>query len=218
MHGLMMDFQLTVPALLERAGNIFGKVEIVTRRPDRSLARYTWHDLYRRAQRLANALTGLGLQRGDRVASLLWNQSEHMEAYFGVPMTGGVLHTLNLRLHPDEISFIANHAGDRFLIVDDVLLPVYEKFRDRVKFECVIVVPFGGCRLPAGCLGYEELLSQASEEFTYPQLDENEAAVMCYTSGTTGRSKGVVYSHRAVTLHSANCCGVDSFAISQRDT
>jgi fatty-acyl-CoA synthase len=218
MRGLMMDFQLTVPAMLERAGNIFGKTEIVTRRPDRSLVRYTWHDLYRRARRLANALTGLGMRRGDRVATLLWNQSEHMEAYLGVPSAGGVLHTLNLRLHPDEISFIANHAGDRFLIVDDVMLPVFEKCRDKMKFERVIVVPFGGCPLPAGYLGYEELLSQASEDFTYPQLDENEAAVMCYTSGTTGRSKGVVYSHRAVTLHSANCCGVDSFAISLRDT
>src|SRR5216683_436575 len=121
MRGLMMDFPLTVPALLERAGNIFGKVEIVTSRPDRARVRYTWQDLYRRARRLANALTGLGLQRGDRVASLLWNQSEHMESYFGVPIAGGVLHTLNMRLHPDEISFIANHAGDRFLIVGDVL-------------------------------------------------------------------------------------------------
>ena len=218
MRGLMMDFPLTVPALVERAGNIFGGVEIVTRRPDRSLARYTWRDLYRRARRLANVLTGMGLQRGDRVATLLWNQSEHLEAYFGVPSAGGVLHTLNLRLHPDEISFIANHAGDRFLIVDDILLPVFEKFRDRVKFERVIVVPFGGGATPAGCDSYEELLSQASEDFTYPQLDENEAAAMCYTSGTTGRSKGVVYSHRAIALHSLNCCGIDSFAISFRDS
>ena len=215
MRGLMMDFPLTVPAMLERAGNVFGKTEIITRRPDRSLARYTWHDLYRRARRLANALTGLGMRRGDRVATLLWNQSEHMEAYLGVPSAGGVLHTLNLRLHPEEISFIANHAGDRFLIVDDVLLPVYEKFRDNVKFERVIVVPFGGCPLPVGYLGYEELLSQASEHFTYPQLDENEAAVMCYTSGTTGRSKGVVYSHRAVTFvvvgsERDDSCGITS--------
>ena len=218
MRGLMMDFPLTVPALLERAGNVFGKVEIVTRRPDRSLARYTWHDLYRRARRLANALIDVGLKPGDRVATLLWNQSEHAEAYFGVPAAGGVLHTLNLRLHPDEISFIANHAGDRFLIVDDILLPVYEKFREQVNFERVIVVPYGGCATPAGYLGYEEFLSQASEDFTYPQLDENAAAAMCYTSGTTGRSKGVVYSHRAIALHSLNCCGVDSFAISTRDT
>jgi fatty-acyl-CoA synthase len=218
MRGSMMDFPLTVPALLERAGRIFGKVEIVTRRPDRSLTRTTWGDLYRRARRLANALAALGMQRGDRVATLLWSQSEHVETYFGVPVAGGVLHALNMRLHPDEITFIANHAGDRFLIVDDVLLPVYEKFRDRVKFARVIVVPFGGCATPAGCDGYEELLSQVSEDFTYPQINENEAAAMCYTSGTTGRSKGVVYSHRAIALHSLNCCGVDSFAISMRDT
>src|SRR5712691_4611841 len=209
MRGLMMDFPLTLPALLERAGTMFGKVEIVSRRPDHSLARTTWGELYRRARRLASALTGLGLQRGDRVATLMWNHAGHLEAYFGVPVAGGVLHALNLRLHPDEISFIANHAGDRFLLVDDVLLPVYEKFRDRVKFERVIVVPFGGCQTPANCLGYEELLSEASEDFTYPPLDENEAAVMCYTSGTTGRSKGVVYSHRAIALHSLNCVGTD---------
>ena len=218
MRGLMMDFPLTVTSLLERAGKIFGDVEIVTRRPDRRLARSTWGDLYRRSRRLANALTGLGLRRGDRVATLLWNQTEHMEAYFGVPIAGGVLHTLNLRLHPDEIAFIANHAGDRFLIVDDVLLPIYEKFRERVNFERVIVVPFGCGKTPAGCDGYEEILAGASEEFTYPQLDENEAAAMCYTSGTTGRSKGVVYSHRALVLHSMSCCGADSFGISMRDT
>src|ERR1700686_4764090 len=218
MRGLMMDFPLTVPALVERAGGIFGKVEIVTRRPDRRLARSTWGDLYRRSRRLANALTGLGLERGDRVASLLWNQSEHMEAYFGVPIAGGVLHTLNMRLHPDEITFIANHAGDRFLIVDDVLVPLCEKFRDRVKFERVIVVPFGGCATPSGCEAYEELLARASDDFVYPRIDENEAAAMCYTSGTTGRPKGVLYSHRAIVLHSLNCLGVDSFGISMRDT
>jgi len=218
MRGLMMDFPLTVTTLLERAGRLFGTVEIVTRRPDRGLARSTWGDLYRRSRRLASALTGLGLRRGDRVATLLWNQTEHMEAYFGVPLAGGVLHTLNLRLHPDEIAYIVNHAGDRFLIVDDVLLPVYQKFRDRVNFERVIVVPFAGGETPAGCDGYEDLLAGASEEFAYPQLEENEAAAMCYTSGTTGRAKGVVYSHRALVLHSMSCCGADSFAISMRDT
>jgi fatty-acyl-CoA synthase len=218
MRGLMMDFPLALPALLERAGKVFAKVEIVSRRPDRILARQTWGDLYRRARRLASALTALGLKRGDRVATLMWNHSGHVEAYFGVPAAGGVLHTLNPRLHPNEISYIANHAGDRFLLVDDLFLPVYEQFRDSMKFERVVVVPFGGAALPAGFDNYEELLAGASEEFTYPALDENEAATMCYTSGTTGRPKGVVYSHRSNVLHSFNCCGVDSFAISQYDS
>jgi fatty-acyl-CoA synthase len=218
MRGLMMDFPLTVPVLLERAGDFFGKVEIVTRRPDHQLSRTTWGNIYRRSRRLSSALVNLGLKRGDRVATLLWNQSEHLEAYFAVPCAGGVLHTLNLRLHPDEITFIANHAEDRFLIVDDVLLPVYEKFRDRVKFERVIVVPFGGGATPPGYDGYEELLAAQSDDFVYPRIDENDAAAMCYTSGTTGRSKGVVYSHRAIVLHSLNCCGVDSFGISVQDS
>ncbi|MGH9680983.1 MAG: AMP-binding protein, partial [Candidatus Acidiferrales bacterium] len=218
MRGLMMEFPLTVPAILERAGGIFGSVEVVTRRPDRSIARTTWGQVCRRARRLANALTGLGMGRGDRVATLLWNQSEHLEAYLGVPSAGGVLHTLNLRLHPDELTYIARHAEDRFLIVDDVLLPVLEQFRDRVNFERVIVVPYGGGAAPAGTIDYEELLEQASEEFAYPKLDENEAAAMCYTSGTTGRSKGVVYSHRAIVLHSMHCLATDSFGVSLRDT
>ena len=218
MRGLMMDFPLTVPALIERAGGIFGNVEIVARRPDRRLMRSKWKDLHRRSKRLASALTGLGLRRGDRVATLLWNQTEHMEAYFGVPIAGAVLHTLNLRLHPDEIAYISNHAGDRFLIVDDVLLPIFERFRERVKFERVIVVPYGEGDTPAGSDDYENLIADAGDEFEYPQIDENDAAAMCYTSGTTGRSRGVMYSHRAIVLHSMSCCGADSFAMSMRDT
>jgi fatty-acyl-CoA synthase len=217
MHGLMMNFPLTIAPILERAGSAFRGVEIISRNPDRTVSRSTWGDLYGRSRRLANALAGLGLRRGDRVATLLWNQTEHMEAYFGVPVSGGVLHTLNVRLHPDELAFIANHAQDRFLIVDDILLPIYEQFRERVNFERVIVVPYGGCEIPTAYDNYETLLAAASEDFTYPLLDENEAAAMCYTSGTTGRPKGVVYSHRAIVLHSMSCCGVDSLGVSMRD-
>jgi fatty-acyl-CoA synthase len=218
MRGTMMHYPLTLPAMLERAGKLFGRVEIVSRRPDRSIVRTNYGDFYRRARRLASALTKLGLRPGDRVASMMWNHIGHLEAFFGVPSAGGILHTLNLRLHPHEIAAIAKHAGDRFLLVDDVLLPTYEKIREAVSFERVIVVPYGCGTLPDGFLNYEELLAQASEEFRYPEIDENDGAAMCFTSGTTGVSKGVIYSHRALVLHSFAEAMADSFAVSHDDT
>ena len=218
MRGTMMDFPLTLPTILERAGKIFGKVEIVSRQPDKSFVRSTYADFYRRARRLARALELAGLRRGDRVATLMWNHVTHFEAYFGVPCAGGVLHTLNLRLHPDEIAYIANHARDRFLIVDDVLLPTYEKFRDKVKIERVIVVPYSTAKVPAGMESYEDFLAAADDNFEYPQLEEDEAATMCFTSGTTGKSKGVVYSHRALVLHSFAETMRDSFGVSHHET
>jgi fatty-acyl-CoA synthase len=163
-------------------------------------------------------LSDAGLARGDRVATLMWNHAWHLEAYFGVPVAGGVLHTLNLRLHPDEIAAVVNHAGDRFLLVDDVLLPIYEQFRSQVKFERVIVVPFGGAPIPGGMEGYEEWLERSSDDFAYPVLDENASATMCYTSGTTGPPKGVVYSHRVLVLHSLASSTTDAFGIAQNDT
>ena len=218
MRGTMMDFPLTLPHLLERASKLFSRVEIISRRPDRSVAHSTYGEFHRRARKLASALTKLGLRPGDRVASMMWNHSGHLEAFFGVPCAGGILHTLNLRLHPHEIATIAKHAADRFLIIDDVLLPTFEKFRKDVAFEKVIVVPYGGGSIPAEFINYEELLASAPDDFTYPQLDENDGAAMCFTSGTTGFSKGVIYSHRALVLHSLAEAMVDSFAISQQDT
>jgi fatty-acyl-CoA synthase len=219
MRGTMMDFPLTLPTILERAGKIFPRVEIVSRKPDKSVVRTSYGEFYRRARRLATALTKLGMKPGDRVASMMWNHSGHLEAFFGVPCAGGILHTLNLRLHPYEIAAIANHARDRFLIIDDVLLPTFEKFRGDTAFERVIVAPYGGCsNIPEGFLNYEELLAGASDDFQYPKMDENDGAAMCYTSGTTGNSKGVIYSHRALVLHSLAEAGTDSFAVSHHDT
>src|SRR6202795_1028838 len=218
MRGTMMDFPLTLPTLLERAGKLFAGVEIVSRRPDRSSVRTTYGDFYRRARRLASALVRLGLQPGDRVASLMWNHAGHLEAFFGVPCAGGILHTLNLRLHPQEIAVRVKHAADRFLIVDDVLLPVYETFRKEAAFERVIVVPYGCGQVPDTGLRYEDLLAEADDDFCYPQMDENDGAGMCFTSGTTGFSKGVIYSHRALVLHSFASAMADSFAISNHDT
>src|SRR5262245_57930371 len=151
MRGTMMDFPLTLKTVLERAEKQFPKVEILSRKPDRSVVRTNYRAFAERARRLASAMTNLGLRRGDRVASMMWNHSGHLEAFFGVPCAGGILHTLNLRLHPHEIAVIAQCARDRFLIIDDVLLPVLERFRADAPFEKVIVAPYGcRCQGPAG--------------------------------------------------------------------
>src|SRR5258708_31052035 len=197
---------------------LLSRVEIVLRARERSGVRTCYGDFYRRARRLASALPKLGLRPGERVASMMWNHAGHLEAFFGVPCAGGILHTLNLRLHPHEIAAIAKHAGDRFLLLDDALLPTYETCREGVPFERVIVVPYCGGSVPEGFLNYEELLAQANDEFRYPEIDENDGAAMCFTSCTTGFSKGVIYSHRALVLHSFAEAMVDSFAICHDDT
>src|SRR6266511_598007 len=188
----MMDFQLTLPHLLQRAETFFGDKEIVTRLPDKSFHRYTYADMVRRAKQLAVALQQLGLEPGDRVATLCWNHYQHMEAYLGVPCAGFVLHTLNLRLHHGDIGYIAKHAGDRVLIADRSLLPLVDAFKNDTDIEHVFVVEDT----------YEDLLAGASaDDWRDPELEEDTAAAMCYTSGTTGLPKGVVYSHRSTVLH-----------------
>jgi fatty-acyl-CoA synthase len=218
MRGTMMDFPLTLCTVLERAGKIFPRVEIASRKPDKSITRTCYGQFYGRARRLASGLAQLGLRSGDRVASMMWNHAGHLEAFFGVPCAGGILHTLNLRLHPHEIAAIAKHAADRFLLIDDVLLPTYEKYCHDARFEHVIVVPYCGSPIPGGFLNYEELLASANPDFAYPAIDENDGAAMCFTSGTTGNSKGVIYSHRALVLHSF-CCGLaEVFGLTEADT
>lgn len=217
MQSTMMQYPLTLVHVLERAGRYFRNSEIVSRMPDRSLHRHTYGDFYRRSRQLASALTKAGLRKGDRVATLMWNHYAHLEAYFGVPVAGGVVHTLNLRLYPEDIAYIANDAADRFLIVDDILLPLLKQFIDRVSFEKIFVVPLTGQPVPAPFLNYEEFLAPESGEFTYPELDENDPAAMCYTSGTTGRPPGVVYSHRSIVLHSMATLIGDTFAINSAD-
>ncbi|HKT58984.1 MAG TPA: long-chain fatty acid--CoA ligase [Gemmatimonadales bacterium] len=218
MLGLTMDYQLTLAAVARRAESLFGDRPVVSRRADRSIHRSTWSAVLDRAYRLAGALRALGVAPGDRVATLCWNHDRHLEAYFAVPLLGAVLHTLNLRLQADELAYIARHAEDRVLIVDQALLPVLERFRERAGFRHVIVIGDGDPP-PAGMLDYESLIAAAPEERpALPELDERSAAVMCYTSGTTGRSKGVVYSHRALVLHSMATAMAGSFAISSADT
>ncbi len=197
-----MDYELNVPAILRRADELWGHKQIVTRLPDKSFHRYSYADFVSRTKRLAIGLRRLGVVEGDRVATFCWNHHQHLETYLGVPVSGAVVHTLNLRLHADDLTYIATHAGDRVLIADKVLWPLVETFRERAGFEHVVVVSEDG-EVPEGTIDFEELLeSGADESFEYLDLDERSAAAMCYTSGTTGRPKGVLYSHRAIAVHS----------------
>jgi fatty-acyl-CoA synthase len=213
MNGLIMDYQLNVPAILRRAETLFGRKQIVTRLPDRSFHSYTYGDFARRAKRLASSLRALGLTDGARVATLCWNHHQHLETYFGVPIAGSVTHTLNLRLHPGDLAYIANHAGDRALVVDDSLMPLCRAFMDQAPFEHVIVIGDA----PEGTIPYEQLIEDGDPDFEPPDLDERSAAVMCYTSGTTGQPKGVLYSHRAIALHSLASAQSGTLSIGEAD-
>jgi fatty-acyl-CoA synthase len=218
MKSTMMSSPLLLDSMLERAGKLFPDVEIVSALPNGSVHRCTYRDLHQRARKLSTALMHAGIKAGDRVATLMWNQHEHLEAYFGIPATGAVLHTLNLRLHPDELTYIANHAEDRFLIVDGTLLEIFDNIRARVHFERVFVVDHGCGQIPGGCEFYETFLAEETGDLQLPSKSEDDAAAMCYTSGTTGNPKGVVYSHRAIALHSFAISLPDGFHISCHDT
>jgi acyl-CoA synthetase (AMP-forming)/AMP-acid ligase II len=218
MRGTMMDFPLTLQQVFERGTRLFPEREIVTG-GSQGVHRYTYADFAERVQRLANALASLGLQQGERVATFCWNHHRHLELYFAVPMSGAVLHTLNIRLFHDQITYIVNHAEDRFIVVDRSLLPVIRKLEPTfTTVERIIVIDDGSDVDPGDALDYEALVERGAARYEFPRLDENEAAMMCYTSGTTGNPKGVAYSHRALTLHTFGVCHVDTIGLSERDT
>jgi len=211
MRGLMQQDPLILTRILERARTLSPRIQVATRTPE-GMHRETYADVGERSARLANALRDLGVGPGDRVGSFGWNSWRHLELYFAVPCMGSVLHTLNIRLHPEQVAWIANHAEDRVVCVDASLLPVFAKALPELETVRQIVLmgrPAEGVAL-AGSIDYEELLDAASPEFEWPELDENDACSMAYTSGTTGNPKGVVYSHRSMVLHAfmANQAGV----------
>ena len=219
MQGQMMDYQLTLTPLLDRARRLFPNKEIVTKAGP-GLERFTYGQMVERVARLAGALEKLGVKRGDRVATFAWNNARHLECYFAIPCMGAVLHPLNLRLPGDQLAYIIAHADDQVLFVDPTLLPAIEKLAPHLKSVKHYVVM--GDKVPEGTTlnpvyAYEDLLKNSSPNYPWPNLNENDAAAMCYTSGTTGNPKGVVYSHRSIYLHCLGLSMTDSFGMSERD-
>ena len=218
MQGLMMDYQLTLTPMLERAQRLFHTKEIVTKAGP-GLERSTYGEMAERVGRLAHALEKMGTGRGDRVATFAFNNTRHLELYFAVPCMGAVLHPINLRLPPEQIIYIVNHAEDKVMFLDPQLLPAIEKLAPNFKTVKQYVVM--GDSYPETSLSpicsYEDLLRSSSSDYPWPHLQENDAAAMCYTSGTTGNPKGVVYSHRSIYLHSLGLSMTDSFGLSEHD-
>ena len=218
MQATMMNVPLSINHFLERAGTIFKRNTLVSRLPDKSLRRHSYGQWHQRTLQLAAALTAAGLQKGDRVATLCWNHHAHLEAYFGIPAAGGVMHTLNLRLSAEELGWIAGDCEDRFLIVDDVLLPLYRQMAHLHKFEKVLVFPFSGAAVPDDLINYEDFIAAAEgTRFIPAPHDEHDPVAICYTSGTTGRPKGVAYSHRSTVLHTLVGCLGDHWGLKGND-
>jgi fatty-acyl-CoA synthase len=218
LEGLVQnDYQLTVRHILDRMRRVVGDGEVVTLVAPGDKRRASYAEVAERCDRLAAGLTSLGVGSGDRVATLCWNHQQHLEAYLAVPSMGAVLHTLNLRLFPEQLEYIVNHAADKVVIVDDSLVPLLEPLADRLgSVERYVLVGDGDAGSLSPVVRYEELLS-AGDAFEYPELDERQAAGLCYTSGTTGNPKGVLYSHRSTLLHALGQTSGASFGVTRAD-
>jgi len=223
MLGQMQSQPLLISSLITHAERHHGSTEIVSRRVEGDIHRTTWGQVARRARQVANALDSLHLAFGDRVATLAWNGYRHLELYFGVSGTGRVLHTLNPRLHPEQLAWIVNHADDRAVCFDMTFLPLVQAVHAKCQGVKHWIALCDADKLPAesgvpGLVSYEAWMSGQSETYVWPELDENSASSMCYTSGTTGNPKAALYSHRSTLLHAYGAALPDALGCSARDS
>ncbi len=220
MFGQMMEFPLLISQMLQHADKYHGDSEIVSKTVSGEIHRYTYRDAHLRTKQLANALQRMGVQKGDRVGTLAWNTFRHFEAYFGIAGIGAVSHTVNPRLFPEQILYIINHAEDRFLFVDETFVPLIEQLEPELKTVEKVVILTDNDQFDttlSNWIAYETLISTENTEFDWPIFDERSASSLCYTSGTTGNPKGVLYAHRSTVLHAYTVCMPDGLAISARD-
>ena len=223
MRGLMMDRPLLIADLIEFAATYHGDTEIVTRTVEGPIHRYTYREAGARSKKLARALLNLGVVFGDRLATIAWNTHRHFELYYGISGIGAICHTINPRLFAEQLLYIVNHAEDRVIFLDLTFVPLLEKLQDQMPKVEHFVVLTDREHLPAsnlrGLLAYEDLLAaEEADGFSWPHFDENTASSLCYTSGTTGNPKGVLYSHRSTVLHSYGVCLVDTLCLASRDS
>jgi len=222
MEGLMQDWPLLVHTVLDHASMYHGDREIVSRTVEGPIHRYTYNDLNRRSRQMASAASRLGIKKGDVVGTMAWNGYRHMETWYGIMGLGAVVHTLNPRLFPDQLDYIINHAGDQYFFLDLTFVPLIEAIQDKLKTIKTFVIMTDEDHMPdtklRNAVCYETLLGDGDEGFDWPRLDENTACGMCYTSGTTGNPKGVLYSHRSNVLHAMATCAGDACNLKSSDS
>ena len=222
LSGLMMDYQLTIDRVLEHGNRLYPHKQIKTRLPDGSLHGYGYRDLYTRVKKLCNVLEELGVEPGDRVGTFAWNNYQHVELYFAAPGAGAVVHTLNIRLFPDQLAYIINHAEDKVIFIDATLLPLLEPLAGKINGVEHFVLFNGPDAGAAGGLGgqvhdYESLMEAANGDYSWRVEGENQAMGLCYTSGTTGHPKGALYSHRSMYLHTVGSCQAAAIGLTEND-